>query len=129
MSCLSKSRKESLLLVLSFTSEHSRALRIFGAKVLTFGYQSDFIFKWTNMYKEERKVEMGFYELGDDVMSEKEKIYAENPSLLTPADELTSSKPQLFINQLYKVRAELTTDEIRDEINTLVITVTKTNSR
>jgi hypothetical protein len=67
----------------------------------------------------------GINKLGESVMAEKEKIFAENPELLNPADEGTPNKPQILINQLYKSRNQLTKDRILDEVNVLLMTVSE----
>lgn len=96
------------------------ALKVFAAKMLTFGYQLDPIFRMSKLYALEQKhIKNGLMKLADDVILEKEKNFAENPD-----DELSSTgKPQLFVDQLFKMRDSFSIEEIRDEINTVILAV------
>jgi hypothetical protein len=91
--------------------------------MLGLGNQLEWFFKWTKLYKEEQSTKKEIDKLGESVIAEKEKIYAENPDIFNTPDEDAPTKPQILINQLYKSRNQLTEDRILVEINTLLMTV------
>lgn len=57
--------------------------------------------------------------MADEVISEKEESFLKS----SDAVNVSTNKPQIFIDQLFKQRNVLSPDEIRDEINTIIITV------
>lgn len=63
--------------------------------------------------------------MADEVILEKEEGFSES----SEAAMTLSNKPQIFIDQLFKKRDVLSPDEIRDEINTIIITVMKFECR
>lgn len=81
--------------------------------------QFDPIFRLSKLYQIQKDhVENGACKIADDVIKEKESKFAEMHN-----KEDDASKPQIFIDQLFKMRDVFDTDEIRDEINTLIATV------
>lgn len=88
--------------------------------MLTFGYQLDPIFRMSKLYKLEQKhIKNGMMKIADKVILEKEKYFAENPEKVLNS----SDKPQIFVDQLFKMRESFTPEEIRDEINTFIFGV------
>jgi hypothetical protein len=95
------------------------ALKIFAAKMLTFGYQYDPLFRMTKLYQlQEKHIKHGLMKMANGMIRAKEKSLGENPE-----EEEESGKPQLFVNQLFKMRDSFSTEEISDEINTVILAV------
>lgn len=69
--------------------------------------------------------------IADDVIKEKniqfnlasEKVDQNNNENLENSSEIDSSKPQIFIDQLFKLRGLFSQQEIKDEINTIIAAV------
>jgi hypothetical protein len=84
----------------------------------------DSVNRWTNLYKLEQKhVTNGFLKKGDQVLKQKEKEYSEAAVQPDQVDDIVINSPQVFIDQLFKMRGAFTTDEIRGEVNTMIATV------
>lgn len=85
--------------------------------------QIECIYKYTKTYKDEQKhVINGIFTIADQILEEKTKLLdlkidAQDSEL----DENFEFKtPQIFIDQLLKLRKILRMDEIKDEINTFI---------
>ena len=83
------------------------------------------------MYQMEKKyVQNGMFAIGDKVLKEKELQYKtksinKNHQNDNNDDESGMKKPQIFIDQLLKMREYFTLAEIKDELNTIIIAVRK----
>ena len=79
---------------------------------------------------EKKYVHNGMFAFGDDILKEKELQYKNKSSINDhPAnnavDENEIKKPQIFIDQLLNMREHFTLAEMKDELNTIIITVRK----
>ena len=84
---------------------------------------------FTNLYKLEKKyVQNGMLAIGDEILKEKELQY-KNKSIRkdhpdeNDVDENGIKKPQIFIDQLLKMREHFTLSEIKDELNIIILAV------
>jgi glutaredoxin len=64
--------------------------------------------------------------MGDKVILEKEKEYLQETTLLIQSENPTS--PQVFIDQLFKTRGAFSFDEIKDEVNSMILLVSNQNT-
>jgi hypothetical protein len=88
--------------------------------MLTFGYQLDPIFRMTKLYELEQKhIKDGLLKIADDVILEKQKKFATDGG----NHEHSDGSPQTFIDQLFKMRDAFSIEEMRDEINTIILAV------
>lgn len=67
---------------------------------------------------EKKHMTNGMFKMADDLIEQKEKNLNNND-----VDATSTDGPQCFIDQLYKKRDEFDLDEIKDEINTIIIAV------
>ncbi|CAO1393073.1 unnamed protein product [Diamesa hyperborea] len=88
------------------------------------------IYMFTKHYQMEKKyVENGMFAFGDQVLKEKELQYKNktiDPWLDQQNDNEDDSKtgvkkPQIFIDQLFKMKNHFTMDQIRDELNVFIL--------
>lgn len=87
--------------------------------MLTFGYQFDPLFRMTKLYAlQEKHIKNGLMKMANSMIRAKEKSLAEKHE-----EENDSGKPQLFVDQLFKMRDSFSTEEISDEINTVILAV------
>jgi mRNA degradation ribonuclease J1/J2 len=101
-------------------------MKLCGLRMLAFGTQIDFIYKMTENYKLEQKhAKNGFHKLGESVIAQKFKEFNERThEEETEADEdLKTKKPQIFIDQLFKMNGTFSAKEMNDEANTIILTV------
>ena len=88
------------------------------------------IYIFTKLYRMEKKfVQNGMYAIGDEVLKEKELQYQTKSSNKDHLNDNNDDergeikKPQIFIDQLLKMREHFTIAEIKDELNTIIIAV------
>ena len=85
------------------------------------------------MYQREKKyVQNGMFAIGNTVLKEKELQYKtksidKDHQNDNNDDESGIKKPQIFIDQLLKMREYFTLAEIKDELNTIIIAVRQIN--
>jgi hypothetical protein len=81
----------------------------------------DWVFRWTKEYQMEQKhVVNGALRLGNNIFYEKEKNFEENNNT-----EDVSRKPQIFIDQMLKIRKAFTDEEVCNELHTIIVTVSR----
>ena len=88
------------------------------------------IYVFTKQYRMNKKyVQNGMFAIADEVLKEKEQQY-NNKSI--DEDDLDNvkdyeddgiKKPQIFIDQLLKMKEHFTLSEVKDELNTILIAV------
>ena len=86
------------------------------------------IYYFTKLYRRELKyVINGMFTIADDVIKEKDEACKLLGKTVETYDEKPSNyeyrKPQIFIDQLYKMRNIFSPKEIKDEINTIIAAV------
>lgn len=90
------------------------------------------LYIFTKLYQLEKEhVINGMMGIADDVIKEKniqynlasEKVDQNNNENLERSYEIDASKPQIFIDQLFKLRGLFSQQEIKDEINTIIAAV------
>ncbi|CAO1411048.1 unnamed protein product [Diamesa serratosioi] len=97
--------------------------QIFLTKAIKIWLQFKPLYIFTKHYQMEKKyVQNGLFAFGDEVLKEKDLEYRtklSNKELLVEDidDESGIKKPQIFIDQLFKIREHFTLQQIRDEIN------------
>lgn len=107
----------------SFLIELFRALKVFAAKALSPFHMIDWVFRWTNEYQMEQKhIVNGALKMGNNIFYEKEKQFEQNVE--TETGEI-SRKPQIFIDQMLKIRKLFTDEEVRNELHTIILTVSR----
>jgi len=95
------------------------ALNIFAMRIFSWRLVFDPIFRLSKFYQLQKKhVENGAFAIADEIIAKKEK-----QSKLFPVRDDQALKPQIFIDQLYKMRDVFDSEEIRDEINTTIVAV------
>lgn len=84
----------------------------------------DNIYKYTETYKNEQKyIINGAFTIADQILDEKIKLLNQNGTNVNDTemdDNFEFKTPQIFIDQLLKLRKVLNMEEIKDEINTFI---------
>ena len=88
------------------------------------------IYMFTKHYQMEKKyVHNGMYAIGDEILKEKEiQFKTKSMDQLNRQNEDDSTgvkKPQIFVDQLSKMKDHFTMDQIRDELNIFILAVSK----
>lgn len=90
------------------------------------------LYMFTKLYRLEKEhVINGMMGIADDVIKEKniqhslasKKVDENNNENLEKSTEINSSNPQIFIDQLFKLKDLFSQQEIKDEINTFIAAV------
>lgn len=90
------------------------------------------LYIFTKLYQLEKEhVINGIMGIADDVIKEKniqssfasEKVDENNNEHFEKSNEINSNEPQIFIDQLFKLKDLLSQQEIKDEINTIIAAV------
>lgn len=77
---------------------------------------------------EQKYVVNGMLKVVDEVIEEKEnRLQLDETSEMI--ENASSNKPQILIDQLFKHRAKLSMEEIRDEIITMIVAVSWNQNR
>jgi Cytochrome P450 len=96
---------------------------VFALKALSPFHMIDWMYRWTRTYQLEQKHTInGCAKLGEKVFQEKEKEFLKN-SNEPKLDEELSTKPQVFIDQLYKIQSNFTPEGLRNEVHALILAV------
>jgi hypothetical protein len=108
----------------------NRSAKLLTCKTLNFFYRFEPIFRFTKLYQLEKKhAHNGFLKMADEIIDEKRKNRnnIEKSSSLTECDQDgLKKKPKIFVETLLDPKNELSYEEIKDEINTLIAAVSET---
>ena len=72
----------------------------------------------------------GMFTIGDEVLKEKELQFKNNSTAQdhhnnSEDDETGIKKPQIFIDELFKMKEHFTIDQMKDELNNFILAVSK----
>lgn len=96
-------------------------MNVVAIKILKFWLKFRLIWPWTEEYRLQTKhVDNGMNLIGSEIIKMKEMHYKKGTVEENDSDY---NKPQIFIDQLYKMRDVFDMETIRDEINTMVFAV------
>lgn len=102
-------------------------MNVVATKILKFWLKFRLIWKWTEEYRLQTKhVDNGMNLIGSEILKIKEMQYKKGTD---DKGDLDYNKPQIFIDQLYKMRNVYDMETIRDEINTMIFAVSSFDAK
>lgn len=95
-------------------------MKVYAMKISKVWFKITPLYKCTETYKmEEKHVTNGMYMIGNEIVEHKEQ----NHMKLSDVTYDLKNKPQIFIDQIYKMRSHFSLQEIRDNVTIYIFAV------